>query len=120
MKRVIGEAILPVICAWAQRQEAAILRCGELLTEQAMQDSRRIGVRHPERVRTLVVDSVPPRLPPSLRKLAGRLRWGPTTAAGMVLGYGIFVRADQRHSRHLLLHELAHTAQYERLGFRPF
>ncbi len=38
----------------------------------------------------------------------------------MALGYGIYLRADQVGRRDLLLHELAHTAQYERLGFRPF
>lgn len=120
MKRVIAAVLLPVICRWARRGEARILARGEPLTEQALDDARRIGVRHPERVRTLVVHSVPPRLPPLLRKIAERFRWGPAATAGMALGYGIFVRANQRHSRSLLLHELAHTAQYERLGFRPF
>ncbi len=38
----------------------------------------------------------------------------------MALGYGIFVRAEQGSSRRLLVHELAHVAQYERLGVRPF
>lgn len=35
---------------------------------------------------------------------------------GLTLRYGIFVRADCREDRDLLLHELVHTAQYERLG----
>jgi hypothetical protein len=38
----------------------------------------------------------------------------------MALGHGIFVRADQYERRDLLIHELVHTAQYERLGFRRF
>jgi hypothetical protein len=35
---------------------------------------------------------------------------------GLTVRYGIFVRADCRQDRDLLLHELVHTAQYERLG----
>jgi hypothetical protein len=37
------------------------------------------------------------------------------------LRYGIFIRSDCRGNRALVVHELAHTAQYERLGgFEPF
>ena len=120
MKRALIWLILPIICVWARRHEAAILRRGAPLDARGLADARRAGVRHAERVRTLVVDCVPPRLPFGLRALAARWQWGPSTTAGMSLGYGIFVRADQRHRRELLLHELVHTAQYERLGFRPF
>lgn len=120
MKRAIVAAVVPLVCAWARRYEALILRCGEPLSEEALADARRAGVCHPERVRKLVVDSVPPRLPLWLRTMANRLRWGPVTTAGMALGYGIFVREDVRENRALLIHELAHIAQYERLGFRTF
>ncbi len=35
---------------------------------------------------------------------------------GLTLRYGIFVRSDCWGDRNLVAHELAHTAQYERLG----
>lgn len=118
--RLIVALILPVVVRWARWQERRILRLGKPLDAAAAEAARRAGVRHPERVRTLCVDSVPPALPRLLRRWAERLRWGPSAVAGMALGYGIFLRADQLHRADLLLHELAHTAQYERLGFRPF
>jgi len=34
----------------------------------------------------------------------------------MTLRYGIFIRSDCWGDRRLVVHELAHTAQYERLG----
>jgi hypothetical protein len=41
--------------------------------------------------------------------------------AGLTARYGIFIRADGWRDRGLIAHELAHTAQYERLGgLRPF
>lgn len=40
---------------------------------------------------------------------------------GLTLRYGIFIRADHWGERRLVIHELAHTAQYERLGgFKEF
>jgi hypothetical protein len=39
----------------------------------------------------------------------------------MTLRYGIFIQAQHWGERRLLLHELAHVAQYERFGgFRGF
>ena len=35
---------------------------------------------------------------------------------GLTFHYGIFVRSDCRQDRNLLVHELVHTSQYERLG----
>jgi hypothetical protein len=41
--------------------------------------------------------------------------------AGLTAGYGVFVREDHSGDRALLVHELAHVAQYERLGgIEPF
>ena len=73
----------------------------------------------PERVRLLRVARVPfPRWAGTLAKLAGA---EPAQTAGLTARYGIFIRADQWENRALLLHELAHTAQYERLdGIHPF
>ena len=40
---------------------------------------------------------------------------------GLTLRHGIFIRSDCWGQRRWVVHELAHTAQYERLdGFRPF
>jgi len=40
---------------------------------------------------------------------------------GLTLRYGIFIRSDCWGERRLVVHELVHTLQYERLGgFMPF
>ena len=45
----------------------------------------------------------------------------PAQPRGLTLSYGIFVRSDHWRDRTLILHELAHIAQYERLGgIEPF
>lgn len=53
---------------------------------------------------------------PLLRRAAERFGLVSPHTSGMTLGYGIYLRADCLNDRRLLIHELTHTAQYERLG----
>ncbi len=101
--------VLPVACGWARRHEAKILQAGQPLKAAQLADAARIGVRAPERVRILEVEKVPP-----------GLKLGFEHTIGMALGHGIYLRREHAHERELLLHELAHVAQYERLGMRRF
>ncbi len=112
--------LLPVVWRWARWHANVIAQSGSPLDANGLAAARRAGVKHPERVRTLVVKCVPPCVPFGLRALAARCCRGATATAGMALGYGIYLRADQVGRCDLLLHELVHTAQYERLGFRAF
>lgn len=115
------KVLLPFACAWAQRQEKLILRHGVPLTAGQLEEARRVGIKFPERVHLLKVDKMPIPLPILLRRLAERAGLVPRDTIGMTLRYGIFIRADCWGQRRLLVHELAHTAQYERMGgFVPF
>src|SRR5439155_19147430 len=66
-----------------------------------------------------------PRFPsPTIRRYALRSKkrnfFRPLTR-GLTLRYGIFIRADYRSDPTMVIHELGHTAQYERLGgIEPF
>jgi hypothetical protein len=110
------EKLLPLACDWAEQQERIILRDGVPLTTAQVADARRAGVAHPENVRLLKVDSVPMPDHPLLRAAAETTQLMPPLAAGFTLRYGIFVRADRWSDRQLIVHELVHTAQFERLG----
>ena len=118
--RALALLILPFVQLWAKRHERDILRHGSRLSMQQLEDAARVGVQEADRVRVRFVETVPPRLPRFLGKLAARCGLGPATTAGMALGHGIYVRMDQSRRRELLVHELVHVAQYERLGFRRF
>jgi hypothetical protein len=113
--------VLPVACAWAAEQEAVILRDGVALTASQIDDARQIGVVHPERVRLRVVEQIPLPLHPMLRDAAEVTGLISPRTAGLALRYGIFIRSESWGERRLVVHELAHTAQYERLGgFQSF
>jgi hypothetical protein len=115
------ETLLPLACAWAEEQEAIILLHGVALTPSQLADAQRIGVARPERVRLRVAEEIPMPEKPALRDAAEKTGLLSPFTAGLTLRYGIFIRADHWGERRLVVHELTHTAQYERLGgFKPF
>ncbi|MEX2580042.1 MAG: hypothetical protein WD342_13370 [Verrucomicrobiales bacterium] len=110
------KATLPFGTHWVQKQEAAILRDGRPLSEWETMWATDVGVGRPEDVRILPVLRVP--TPGSwftrmLSSLFGFLSEGPT---GMAVNYGIYLEASQATNPSLLVHELTHVAQFERLG----
>ncbi len=121
MRHLLVPLLLPYVARWIAARERQILGAGTPLSEQSAADARAIGVAHPHRVRLLRVPHVP--LPAGrLIHLAERLAGGPWEhTAGLTARYGIFIREAYWGDRRLIAHELAHTAQYERLGgIAPF
>lgn len=115
------EMLLPLAAKWAAAVEQRILREGVPLSEPEMADARAIGVCAPERVRLLALAQVPAPRNLTLRTAAAAIQFLTPETRGLALRYGIFVRSDCWGERWLVAHELAHTAQYERLGgIRPF
>lgn len=110
------EALLPLAVEWAAEQEQRILRDGVPLSEEEVADAKAVGVRDPERIRLLQVEAIPAPAHPMLKAAYDTINFLTAKPRGLTLRYGIFVRADCRQDRNLLLHELVHTAQYERLG----
>lgn len=120
MTRIAVMTFLPVACVWAARHESTILRKGVALSAAQADKARQIGVSHPEMVRLLAVDTIPP-TNHILRTIGAKLGFVSSQTIGMTLRYGIFIQADHWGDRRLLVHELAHVAQYERFGgFRRF
>ena len=115
------EFLLPLAQAWAERQEALILKNGVPLSAAQMADARRIGIAFPERVRLLRVPQIPQPEHPLLRAAGEQIGLITSQAAGLTLRYGIYICAHSWDDRHLVVHEMAHVRQYEKLGgFAPF
>jgi len=107
--------LLPRILAWANAQEAEILRRGDPLNAAGLTLASRVGVVQPERIRVLMVPAVPAPDDRELRQIAIEQNLiGPNTA-GLTLGYGIFIAEGQLTPR-LLGHECRHVYQYEVAG----
>jgi hypothetical protein len=121
MHRLLVPLLLGYVARWIEAQERRILAEGAALGEVGLADARRIGVAHPERVRLLRVARIPHPGGTLINLLARWVGMPAEHTAGLTARYGIFIRANAWGDRHLVAHELAHTAQYERLGgVRPF
>ena len=110
------ETLLPLAVKWASEQEQRILRDGVPLAEQEIVDARAVGVQAPDQVRLLQVKAIPSPGHPMLKIAQSAINLLAPTPRGLTLQHGIFVRADCWRDRALIVHELVHTAQYERLG----
>jgi len=119
--RLLVALILPAAVAWITRQERYILSRGIPLTPQQLDDAGAAGVSKPTHVRLLRVTNVPALRSRTLRAVASKLGLFSPHTVGLTARYGIFIRDDFWNDRALLVHELVHTAQYERFwGIAPF
>lgn len=110
------EELLPLAVEWAEVQERRIIQCGFALTAAQRSDARIVGVRYPERVRLMPVVAISRPEHPMLKAAAETAQVINPFTRGLTLRYGIYLRADEAADRYLIAHELAHVAQYERLG----
>lgn len=104
--------LLPFGTRWAEKQESLILREGRPLSEWETMWATDVGVRKPEAVRILPV----PRIPTPGSWFTRLLRIFSEDPTGMAVNYGIYLEASQATNPSLLVHELTHVAQFERLG----
>jgi len=115
------EALLPLATQWVKEQESIVLQEGEPLDQSQLEDAQKVGISFPEKVRILDVISIPIPKDPTLATVAETTGILTPSTAGLCLRYGIYITLDSWEKRRLLIHELVHTSQYERLGgITPF
>lgn len=108
--------LIPKGAIWAEQTEQEILQVGIPLSESQFRDAKLIPVMQPQRVRLLRVSAIPFPDDPELKFAAQAIRLITPNTPGLSLRYGIFIKDDYWHIREIAVHELIHTAQYERLG----
>lgn len=108
--------LLRLAAAWATEQEKEILREGVSLSEGEIADARAIGVQEPNQVRLLRIETIPRPSQPQLKATCEAIDFLTPATRGLTLGHGIFIRSDCWRDRLLIVHELAHVAQYEKMG----
>jgi hypothetical protein len=115
------EFLLPFASEWAEAKEKVVLKHGIPLSNSQIEDANRVGVIHPERVKIFEVPQIPIPKHPVLKAAAEATQLITPSTVGLTLRYGIFVHSSFSDDRCLIVHELVHTSQYEKLGgFLPF
>lgn len=104
---------------WARSLEAEGQKRGTPLTGQQIELAKEIGIKRPENVRLIFVESVPfPTDDEAMRKIGEALGFiGPgVTNNAQAFGYTIWVRNGYTLDCAKLAHELVHVMQIERSG----
>ena len=113
--------LLPLAVEWARAKETVALKHGIPLSNSQIEDARQAGVNHPEKVRIFKVPQIPLPKHPVLKAAVEETQLLTTSSVGLTLRYGIFIHSNFSDDRSLIVHELVHTSQYEKLGgFLPF
>lgn len=107
---------LPIATSYAEEQEKIILRDGVPLTEEQCADALLAGVKEPKKVRLLKVPVIPVPTQPVLAKANEYVGMIHSNSTTITYGYGIYIRQDVWGQRAVVLHDLVHIGQFERLG----
>ena len=115
------QRLLPLTVLWAEEQEKKILDNGYALSRPYIQIAKEIGIEKPKKIRIWEVEDIPLPDNPELKEIALAADLISPNTIGLTLGHGIFVRKDCQNDQRLIIHELVHTMQYEKMGgFTPF
>ncbi|MEM1136608.1 MAG: hypothetical protein AAGI07_12285, partial [Bacteroidota bacterium] len=108
--------LFPLACQWAIKQETLILETGISLDKNQQMDASQIGIQAIKKIRLLRVEQIPKPPIPELKEVAEYIGLLSPNTVGITFRYGIYIRSDFWNQRRLVVHELTHTLQYERLG----
>lgn len=100
---------------WIARREKIIMREGRPLRTEERDFASSIGIANPDLIRVHSVPRIPSPLGGFLTPIEDLVGFSLSRAAGVTLGYGIYVARSQE-SLPLVCHELVHVQQYERMG----
>ena len=114
----MAKGLAPALSRWATAQQRRILKDGDALSASNLKFAETLGIKRPEEIRVLIVDSIPLPAPEWLVRAAARIGLPVFRPGGLALERGIFLLPGQSSS---LPHELVHVLQYQRLGgTKPF
>lgn len=111
---------LPAALSWYSRAEQQLLSKGRPLTQDEQALARSLGVKQPDKVRVLALETFPLPEDQALRTEAERYGMGSAHEGGRTMGYAILLKAPYASDKTLLAHELVHVQQIERMGQSAF
>ena len=109
-------SLIPKASKWVEKQEAIILANGVPLIEKQISIASKIGIKNIDKIRLLQVELIPEPDDFILLESSKAIRLISDNTLGITYRYGIYIRHDFWNNESLIIHELTHTLQYERLG----
>jgi len=113
--RALFPELLPNAIAWAKFQSQHVYELGATLPKPFIPIAQRVGVKHPELIRTKLVDRLPLPEDPILKQAAIESGLLGPNMVGLTFGHSIFLVSGHETDR-LIAHECRHVFQYELFG----
>ena len=114
------DKFFPAALAWYNQTEQQLLPKGRVLTAEEQAMAQQLGLKHPDKVRILALESFPLPEDKTLRAEAERYGLGSPQEAGRTIGHAVLLKAKYASDKALLAHELVHVQQIERMGQADF
>jgi len=109
-------SLIPKASIWIEEQEAFILANGVPLSKKQKHSASKIGIKNINKIRLLQVKLIPEPKDSILKEASKAIGFISEDTLGITYRYGIYIRYDFWNNESLIIHELTHTLQYERLG----
>jgi hypothetical protein len=109
-------SLIPKASVWVEEQETFILANGIPLSEKQRLIASKIGIKNVDKIRLLQVLSIPEPEDSILKETNKVLGFISSDTLGITYQYGIYIRQDFWENESLIIHELTHILQYEKLG----
>ncbi|WP_297511114.1 hypothetical protein [Flavobacterium sp.] len=110
------QKLLPQIVDWIESQENYIIGHGRDLTVEECALAKTIGIQNYDIIKVLESPNLPVPQNEVLRVLSAQIGLLTPHTAGVCFRYGIYIHENALNKNEILIHELVHTLQYERLG----
>lgn len=109
-------SLIPKASIWIEEQEAFILANGVPLSKKQKNSASKIGIKNINKIRLLKVELIPEPEDSTLNEASNAIGFISEDTLGITYRYGIYIRQEFWNNESLIIHELTHTLQYERLG----
>lgn len=110
------ERLISFSIDWTRKQEAYILANGIPLSEDQQIDAHQIGVKDISKIRLWKGPQYPIPLTNRLKTYSPFAFLVEANLISACYGHGIYIHQDYWLDKRIIVHELTHTMQYERLG----
>jgi hypothetical protein len=114
------DRLTPLALRWINETEVELSQQGRSLTNEEITIAQAVGVKAPERVRLIILESFPLPDNETLRADAMRYGLGSSSEGGRTMGYLIMLKEKYAQQHWILAHELTHVAQQEQMGREAF
>lgn len=104
-------ALIPVAMKWYANVERSLYKTGRVLTKAEKKQAIKLGVKHPDRIRVVVLEKFPA---PNNQTSNNHFE------SARTMGNIILIKPKHKDNSVMLCHELVHIAQTDRMGLKQF